>query len=331
MTYPDLFRRALALWWRTRALWPLGVLAALFGAGDYSAGGNVNVSTSFPADSFAETLPPGLIEAWVDNPLLQQFVANPLPYLIAVGAALGLLALIGTLIGQIFHGAMIRMADVADQGLEATIGDALGVGLARTLPLFLISLIVALPLLIALAAFVVVVFGLIAQLVVFFGAGADGPSGDLLVQLSGLLLCLVPLLLLAGVASVALGLFGRVAQRVCVVERLGAVGSLRRSWALVTRNLGHTLLTWLATLVLGALFGVVASLPAVALALPALFAFMRTGEIPWGALVGLVLYGALASVLLGGWLTSLNSALWTVLYRSFAAREAALAPGAPRV
>jgi hypothetical protein len=322
MSYPEIVRRAFNLWWRTRALWPLGILAALFGAGDYSTGSasfNYRVSADDLSDGGAAA---DLLERMQASELLRAVAANPIPFVI--GGVLMLIAwsLIAVLVGQLAHGAMIRMADVADRGYAASLGDALRVGAARLLPLFLIAILAALPILL--------LVGLIAALIAVVALrvmdAAPGGAEPALAALGGVLLCVLPLGLLTVIAGAVLGLLARLAQRVCVIEGLGPLRSLGRAWRLLWRNLGLTLLNWLALAILGALFGVAATLPALAIALPAFFSFFRSGAIPWAALIGLIVYGLVVTVLLGGVLTSFNSTLWTLLYRSFIAREAAPVP-----
>ncbi len=321
MSYPDLFKRAALLWWRTRSLWPLGVLAALLGAGDYSAG-NFNSGVNLPTNAGgAGDVSPELLEQWGRNPALLALVENPAPFLIGLAVVIVLWTLIASLVGQLAHGAMIRVADVADQGYQASISDGLRVGVARLVPMFLLNLLLALPVLIMLVAFFVVISALVAQ---FAAAGAEafGTPESGLLAFGSLLFCLVPLVLGMIAVNLALSFFTRIAQRACVLEGRGAIASLRRAWRLVTRNFGNVLLNWIALLMLGAAFGIVATLPVLAIAIPAAFGFARSGEVPWLALLALLLYGFVASVLVGGVLSSFNSALWTVLFRAFVAREA---------
>jgi hypothetical protein len=321
MSYPEIVRRAFQLWWRTRALWPLGVLAALFGAGDYRTGGfNFNYSVS------SDELPGGgpaaeQLERLAESEFVRALVANPLPFIIGAALIIIAWALISALVGQLAHGALIRMADVADQGYAASIGDALRVGAARLLPLFLIVLLASLPILLLVGVIAAVVAVILGQVLVTRAAEPE----TVLAAVGGALLCALPLALLIFVLGVLLNLLVRLAQRVCVIEGRGPLHSLGRAWRLLWRNLGLTLLNWLALAILGALFGVVATLPAFAIALPAFFSFFSTGAIPWFALIALVIYGLVVTVLLGGVLTSFNSTLWTLLYRSFLAREPAAA------
>lgn len=317
MSYPEIVRRAFSLWWRTRALWPLGVLAALFGAGDYATG-NFSFNYSVSADELPDSgAAAELLERLESNELFRALVANPIPFIIGGALILIAWALIAALVGQLAHGAMIRMADVVDQGYAASIGDALRVGAARLLPLFLIALLVALPLLLLVGVFAALVGLVVARI-----AGAPpGEAESALATVAGALLCALPLGLLAVVLGAVLHLLARLAQRVCVIEGRGPIRSLGRAWGLLWRNLGYTLLTWLALAILGALFGAASTLPALAIALPAFFSSFRSGAIPWAALAGLAVYGLAVTVLIGGALTSFNSALWTLLYRSFLARE----------
>jgi hypothetical protein len=317
MSYPEIVRRAFQLWWRTRALWPLGVLAALFGAGDYRTG-NFNFNYSVSADE----LPGGgaaadLLERLEASEFVRAIIANPLPFIIGAAVILIGWALIAALVGQLAHGAMIRMADVADQGYAASLGDALRVGASRLLPLFLLAILAALPILLLLGVIIAVVAAVVAQVV---AAGTAGPE-SVLPAIGGVLLCVLPLALIAIVLGILLSLLVRIAQRVCVIEGRGPLQSLGRAWRLLWRNLGLTLLNWLALAILGALFGAAATLPALAIALPAFFSFFSSGAIPWAALIALLIYGLVITVLLGGVLTSFNSTLWTLLYRSFLARE----------
>lgn len=326
MGYPDLFKRAALLWWRTRLLWPLGILAAFMGAGDYATG-NFNASSNFsvPADGDFAGETPAWIAALAESELIQAIAANPVPFALGLGLILLLWTIIATLLGQLAHGAMIRVADVADQGYRPSLGDGMRVAAARLLPLFLLSLLVALPVLVILAGVIAAMIVVISQLVLAIGSEAFDTPGGGIAALGGLLLCIIPLVLIMSLAGLVLGFFARLAQRACVIEGRGPIASLVRAWQLVRRSFGLALLNWVAVLVLTSLFGVIVTLPAIAVALPVFFSAAQSGTLPWGLLVGLLVYGFLVTVPLGGVLTSFNSALWTVVYRALVEREQAAA------
>lgn len=330
MSFPDLFKRAFALWWRTRGLWPLGMLAALMGGSDYTTGGlNLNVPTQ--SDTGA-ALPPGLAEQLAESALVRSIIENPLIWLVGLIAVLLVWTIVAVLVIQLAQGAMIGMVDRADRGYQATLGDALRTGAARLLPMFLLGLLLGLPLLLIIGLLVVLV---VAGVAAFTSAALDGSGSgvNITAAVGGVLLCVIPLFLLTLVLSLAISLFNRTAQCVCVLEGRGPIASLRRSWSLVTRNFGNAILAWLSTAILTGLFGFFASLPLLVFGFPVLFDFVRNGTIPWLFLIGAGLYSLVVTVLIGGWLTSFNFALWTVAYRSFAVREqgdpvpASYAPG----
>ncbi len=317
--FVDLLRRAAALWWRTRILWPLGMLAALFGSGDLAVNGNVNVQQRvFVSDPAA--MPPWLDDL-AESPLLRSFVDNPWPYVIGFLLLAAGLGLIGMLVGVIAHGAMIRVADMADQGYQASIGDGLRTGAARAMPLFLLNLIVTLPLIVGVA----IVTGMIAMVVLGVLRAAIGGSeldpAPLFASALGTIFCSIGIIILISIISVVLGVLLRVAQRVCVIEARGPLESLGRGWALIRQNLGLTLLTWLLQAVLGGLTSFILSLPAVGMGLSVTFTILQGGAFPVGLVIALVLYALFVNVVAGGLLTAFNSALWTVMYRAFAGHE----------
>lgn len=318
--FVDLLKRSFALWWRVKLLWPLGMLAALVGYGDATVGGNFNVSQQFSADSEAD-LPPWARDL-AESPLVQAFIANPWPYIIGVIGFVLVWALVAALVGALAHGALIRVADVADQGYAASLGDGLRVGAARVAPLFLINLILALPVLVVVLGIAAVVGFSVVRLIASSEGGA-GPSnpGALIASLLGLFFCVFGVIVLLWVVGLVLGVWARLAQRACVIEARGPIASLGRGWRLIVRNLGLTLLTWLLQGVLGGIVGFLLAIPAVALAFPLLLSVAQGGALPVGLIVALVLYAIVASVTVGGLLTAFNSTMWTVVYRAFVARE----------
>ncbi|NTU80423.1 MAG: hypothetical protein HGA45_13770 [Chloroflexales bacterium] len=327
--FVDLLKRAFGLWWREKILWPLGMLAALVGYGDAAANGNVNISQPSPSASGA-AMPPW-VEDLAQSELVQSFLRNPWPYLFGLLALVLVWSLVAALVGALAHGSMIRVADVADQGYAASLGDGLRVGAARMGPIFLLNLILALP--------VIIIVGIVAATVAASVVGALsslGPEGNpanpgaFIASLLGLIFCVLGIILLLALVAGLLGIWSRVAQRACVIEILGPVASLGRGWQLIRRNLGLTLLTWLFQGVLGWIIGFILAIPALAIAVPRIFSPAQGGSFSGGLIVALIAYVLLASVLVGGTLTAFNSAMWTVLYRAFIAREAvALAPAPP--
>jgi hypothetical protein len=190
------------------------------------------------------------------------------------------------------------------------------------LPIFLIGLILALPILLIVAAGFALLGGAIWQV---FSGGIDDPASAL-PALFGAIACFIPLALLGAALGIVLGLIGRLAIRACVIEGLGTLASIGRSWGLFRRNLGPTLLLWLLMAILGLVLSALLGVPSLALLLPITSGLASHGfaGIPALAVIGLVIYGLVVNVGIGGALTSLSATIWTLFYRSLLEREGAI-------
>ncbi len=318
MDIQNLLGRSFAIWRRVRSLWVVGVIAALFGYGEYGA----NVSYQWRNTTSVPFAPGGsspIDQLRAADPQLDWLLGN-LALVIAAVVVLGLLwALVAGVVGALTSGAMISLADSAERGLPTDLGGGMRAGAARTLPIFLINLILALPGLLILAILFAAVGSFLWRA---FSGGVEDPE-TFLPAFFGIFCCTLLLMIPGFILAVFLSLIGRLAARACVIEGLGALDSLRRSWGLIRRSLGPTLLLWLlmglAGLVLSALMG----LPALAMIIPIGLSIAQEGfsGFPVLAAVGLAIYGLVVNVGVGGVLTSLNATIWTLFYRGLLERE----------
>jgi hypothetical protein len=318
VNYFDQLKHAARLFWHTKALWFLGMLAALFGQNEY--GFSVNYSESAPSSSPGSAASPfGDFSA---NPMLASFLANPLPYLAAIGAIVLLWWIIATLVGWLVQGTMIDLVDQTDQQLAPSVRASFRHSRAQIWPLFLINLIVSLPTLIV----VIIAAALFIPLMLTVFRSATPDFSALVPRIVGTLLCLVPLFLLNALAGVALRLLNILAARACLLEGLSARASLRQGWLLLRRNLGYTVLNWFVLLIVGAGFSFVAAIPALLLLVPAARAFLHNEwtTFAYGAAIGVTVYFIVMSLGVGGILTGFNSTVWTVLYQGFQRRMQAV-------
>ncbi len=318
MDFPDLFRRSFALWWRVRALWVAGVLAALFGYGEYGASFNAQWSntTTVPIEPGGPSPLDQLSEL---DPQFAWLAAN-FALIAAVFIVVGLIwAVVAGLVGALANGAMIALADESGGEQPGDLGAGMRAGAARMLPVFLVNLLLALPLLLIFGAIFALVGGLLWQAL----SGGIESAEALVPTLLGTLACALPLALIAIVLSVALRLLGRMAIRACVIEGRGPLASIGRGWGLLRHNLGPTLLLWLVLGVAGLMLNVAMGLPALALVLPIGMSLASGGldSMPALAVAGLVIYGLVVNIGVGGMLTSLSSTIWTLHYRGLLGRE----------
>jgi hypothetical protein len=315
VNYFELLKRAARIFWHTRALWLLGILAALFGQNEY--GFSVNYSQRVPASGSAQLDAP--FADFLANPWVASFLANPIPYLVAIGALALIVWMITTLIGWLMQGAMIDLTARADQGDAPSLRASLGRSRKHIGRLFLIRLVLAIPTMIVviLAALLIVPLFLAV-----FRTGTPDPSA-IFPRLFGTLACLIPLFLLNGLAGIVLTMLNVLAARACVLEDLTMRASLRRGWFLLRRNLGYTVLNWFVFLIIGAIFSFTAALPALLLLISAGQAFLNNEWTAWAlaAAIGLGVYFVVMSIGVGGVLTGFNSTVWTVLFQAFQRKE----------
>jgi len=314
VNYFDQLKHAARLFRHTKALWFLGMLAALFGQNEY--GFSVNYSESVPSSGAGPAASP--FGDASTNPMLASFLANPLPYLAAIGALALLCWVVVTLVGWLVQGAMIDLAEQAEHDLAPSVRASFRHSRAQIWPLFLMNLIVSLPSLIL----VLIAAALFFPLMVTILRSGTPDFAVLVPRIVGSLLCLVPLFLLNALAGVVLRLVNILAARACMLEGLSVRASLRQGWLLLRRNLGYTALNWFVLLIVGAIFSFAAALPALLLLVPAARAFLHNEWTPfaYGAAIGAAVYFVVMSIGIGGVLTGFNSTVWTVLYQAFQRR-----------
>src|SRR6187455_2445154 len=95
MNYFDQLKHAARIFRQTKALWVLGIVAALFGQNEY--GFSVNYSERVPASS--TTQPDAPFAGLLANPWVASFLADPIPYLIGIGVLVLTCWIIATMVG----------------------------------------------------------------------------------------------------------------------------------------------------------------------------------------------------------------------------------------
>lgn len=324
MDMQELLRRSFAIWWRVRALWWAGMIAALVGYGEYGASMNFqwNSSRTVPITPGG---PPPLDQLRELEPQLGWLFDNLVPIILCVVVGALIWAIVAGLIGSLAHGAMIQIADGASRELPVSFGEGMRAGSARMVPLFLIGFILALPGLLLAALVFALVGGVLWQV---FTGRVDDPA-QIAPTLFGAVCCVILLAIPALIIGLALRLLGRLAARACVIEGRGPLDSLRRGWSLLRGNLGPTLLLWLVVGIAGVVLNVILGLPALALLIPIGLSIggggPSAGLIILGGLI-LLLYGLIVNVGIGGALTGLNATIWTLHYRRLLGGEGVGAP-----
>jgi hypothetical protein len=326
MNYVNLLKHAARLFWNTKPLWVLGIVAAFFGQSEY----RFSFNTSFSASDSSE-LPPGFTE-FFEGEFFRSFIENPMPYVLGLFGIGMIWWVIATFFGWIAQGAMISMAAQADQGHAVSIGASVQHAGRFAGRLFLMHLLAALPNLIVSGVLVLVVIFMISSL---FNSliNSEVPNPDLILPgMFAFLACFIPLVLIMSLLGIVLQVLNTISARVCVLEQRGVRASFSQGWRLIRKNAGYTALNWFILLILAGAFGTGAGLPTLVFLFPVGQSLLTEGWTSFTtfAMIGLGIYSIVMGLGVGGILTAFNSTMWTVLYTSFqqAAEPSPVAPPA---
>jgi len=330
MEYTEVLKRAWHLVRSYRVLWVFGVILALTTGGGTGGGQSIIRERDFsPARQFRlEQIAPGAVSTLIA---------------IGVGLACALVVLIiaTTVARYVAETALIRMvADYEETGQKRNVRWGFRTGWSRAaLRLFLIDLLTTLPVVLA---FMLLFLLALAPVLLWGPLALWAATESTLVRLIataatvglGLLVLLVAI-----VVGVILSALVRFFRRVCVLEQVGVMESIRQGYAMVRRHLKDVVIMWLIMVGLGigwtilmipvvllfmAVGAALGGLPALVVGALAGLAF--GGAAPWvlGAAVGLPIFIlALAAPLtfLGGLWEVFNSNVWTLTYRRLLALE----------
>ncbi len=308
MDYNKIITESFQIFWRHKALWIMGIVAAMCGQGD-AGGFNFNFNQSFSGDN---KLPNFNVP-----PFVRDMAENPIPYVMALVVVILGWWLFSTIVGWIAQGALIGMVDEIDRTGATSLGQGWRVGSERFLSLFAIAILLALPGLILLIPFIIWLVVFFAQIGVMANKNSNEIFNSLAPMLFSTLACLLPLLCLAILLGFAISLLKTISMRSCVLESLGAIDSLKRGWQVIRQNLGYVALTWFLLFVIRSFFGFIIAIPTIIMGLPVVLAVMNNGlsMVSIGLIAIFVVVMTIISGGLGGILTSFNSTLWTKFYK----------------
>jgi hypothetical protein len=343
MDHTKVLKRAWEILWQYRVLWVFGVIVVLCAAG---SSGNPNLNMGAPGNGYQgpDAAPWTGEYRWEGEPLAEIVPEILGAWTVVAGAILAIIAglccvaIIVTIVKVIFlyigETAMIRMVDEYEEtGEKRGIREGLRLGWSRTtLRLFIIDLLTRLPGLLIAVMLIVVAVGLVALIVWV------SDSVPLVVLAAVMLVGLVFLAILAGIVlALGISLVRPLIFRVCAVEGLGVIDSIRVGFEFIKAHLGDTVIMWLimvglqigwgivmipVVLFLLVVGGVVAAL--VGVSVGGLSSLVFQGAIPWilGLGAGIPIFILILApplVFLGGLAEVFKSSVWTLTYRELRA------------
>jgi hypothetical protein len=242
MDYGSIFSRAWQICWNHKYFFVLGFLAAL-GSGGGNSGPQANFSFS------GSDLPPDL----ADN--LAAFAWPLILLLCCVVIVGGLLLWLLRLTAQ---AGMISAASRIEKGEEVSFGQAFSAGTSHLLRFVGLNLLVYAPVIIAVIVIVV------AAVVGFFSifsvtTSTEAPTETMGAGLLAGVLCVLLVACLLALYALVASVIYPFAQRGIVLKGLDVVDSIRHGWRVVGANLGDVVVLIVLFLVLGLIFGAVAT------------------------------------------------------------------------
>ena len=326
MDHFKILKRAGENTWRYRALWVFGVLVALTsfrggGSGGGGGGGDGSGGDNWGFDFTEPEISPEVGSALVA---------------LAIGLAclVFVLFIVGIIARYVATTALIRMVDEYEEtGRQRSVRAGFRLGWSHaTWRLFLMDLLVWGP---AMLLFIPLILVALAPLLLLATGNA---AAGILGVVGTIGLCFLSILI-AIVVFVALALLTRFFRRVCVLEGLGVVESVREGYDMVRRHLKDVGVMWLimagveigsmmamfpifiVVLIAGGLVGGM-----VALMTGGLTALAAEGAAPWivAGVFGIPTFMLLVIAplaFLGGLLETFKSNVWTLTYRELLALE----------
>jgi hypothetical protein len=248
MNYTNFLKRAWHILWHYPALWVFGFLLALTGSSSGGGGGGGQGSVNYRGnqtdfDKLPDTEFFRQIGDYLKNLSVRfeniQFT-DVLPWIILGGFAILVLSIAFTILRNLALTANYKMVNHYEAtGEKVNWKQGFRWGWSKKIwQLFLIDLVVGLPV----AAIVIILFGCAA--LPFLLAISENNAATAVGIVAGIALLLLAILILV-IISVFVGVWLKLAKRICVLDDKGIMDSLRSGWKLMRGFWKDVLILWL--------------------------------------------------------------------------------------
>ena len=308
--FGDVLSRAWQIIWKHKVLWIFGILAGC------SRGSSGFRGSSGGGGGGNGQLPPEVMR-------ILQIIQQNLAAFIIIGCIIVLLIWAITIfLGTIGRVGLIRGTFQAEAGAERLIfGELFSEGMPYFWRIFGLTLIVAIPVLAALAAFIAA----LAAFAISASHGNDSARVGLLGIVPLFLGCLCLLIPALFVVSMII----RQAENAIVLEDLRVLPAISRGWEVFRANLGPIILMAILLTVIGIIAGLIIAIPVLAIVVPTAITFALGRAQNWTPMIfaGICLCLYIPVVwLLNGILTAYIESVWTLTYMRLTAKPQDHAP-----
>ncbi|HEB12928.1 MAG TPA: hypothetical protein ENI11_04555 [Actinobacteria bacterium] len=307
MDYKELVLKSLRLVWGNKWLWAFGLFASAGGGSgsyNFSGGGNMQPFSENPQD-FNWQVFGSPVSDWVSRNLI---------LLIALAVIVFLLIIMVAIFGIVSQAALIGAADKLDEDEETGFSQSLSTGITNFWRL--LGLMILLALIIIVPLLFMVAIGLMVY--------ASGMPMFFLVFLIPVILIMIPV-------AIGVSLVGLLGSRSVVIDSLGPVDAIKSGWKMLRENLGPVLLTWLISLLIGFVVGIVVVILLLMLVVPiAMLGYLifltgiTTAKLAGIAVLALLFF--LIFLVLRSALGAYRSVYWTLAFRQIRALNEPEAP-----
>jgi hypothetical protein len=292
--FSEILTRAWGITWKYKVLWIFGILAGCTNGGGGGGGGGGNTGYSGGPSDF--NIPPEMQRFIHSMENFGAWVEDNLWIFIVIGVVFLLLIVLSIFLGTIGRIGLIKGSYQAETGAEHLVfGELFSASLPYFWRVFGLSFLIGL-------AFFVLIVPLVLVGVLTAGVG---------------FLCLLPLICLLIPVGMAVGILIEQANRAMVLEELGILDGLRRSWEFSKSNVGPLVVMALILFGISLVLGIVFALPIFIVVVPTIlsFALGEGGSFTplYVAMACICLYTPIAW-LLNGILTTYTQTAWTLTY-----------------
>lgn len=299
MDYFDILKRAWSITWRYKALWVLGLFA---GAASGGGGGGGNTGYSTGSGDFPTGAEQQFINWFSENLVL-------IVILIALLAVVGLAFWVLSIAAQ---GGLVYGANEAAESRAPRLGSAWGVGFRRWGRTFMISFVVALPVL------AIVLVPVVILTTAGIGGLLTGEQGAAL-ALGGVCLVLPIMFVLLIAAAIIAGIVYQLALRYGVLQDVSFGQAIKRGWSDLWGKRG-AFVFWLVMIMPGIAYGFITLI----LIVPFVIGMIGLVVAEQYALVaGLLVLMVLLLMIPGAIYGTFVSSAWTVFFRRMTGMEEA--------
>ncbi len=300
MDYGYMIKRAWAITWNHKILW-------LFGF--FIMSGGANYSSSFNSTSNTGSMSPEQMEGM--NLAYEQF-EQWLPVIIGVAVVLFIIAIVWWVFSIAANGALIHLANEAEEGREVRAGLGWRAGFHNWGRVFLIYLMLFLP---------VIVLMLIAFAAIIVPAVIAGGGPEALASFLLSLCCVIVAAIVVGIVlSFFITVLGQLGTRHAVLDDMGPVTALKEAWTDLRTRFKDIFLLWLITIGIGIAYGMAVGIAAMFVGFGAIL-LLFTGALWLSMGLGFVLFALL--LIPNAIYSTYISSLWTVFYRRMTGRDKA--------